>query len=219
MGKLEFNVPAEFDLAQFISAEAHDLRSPFSHVVGFSRLVLNGQDGPITEVQKEDLTTIYHSGMRALMLLNGLIDLARLSRHEKAASLAPIDTARVLDQAVAQWKKFNPGRRIAVVTDYQALASGLLADEDHFKPAVVSLMTFAAAYTEDPARMIIRAEVEPGWQVITITSEGKRPLQPSALDLSIHGAVGRGMLELTGGLIRSGEDCADGATICIVLPC
>ncbi len=219
MGKLEFNVPAEFDLAQFISAEAHDLRSPFSHVVGFSRLVLNGQDGPITEVQKEDLTTIYHSGMRALTLLNGLIDLARLSRHEKAASLVPMDTARVLDQAVAQWKKFNPGRRIAVETNYQALASGLLADEDHFKPAVVSLMAYAAAFTEDPARIIIRAEVEPGWQVFTITSVGKRPLQPSALDLSLHGAVGRGMLELTGGLIRSGEDCGDGATICFALPC
>ncbi len=218
MGKLEFNVPAEFDLAQFISAEAHDLRSPFSHVVGFSRLVLNGQDGPITDVQKEDLTTIYHSGMRALTLLNGLIDLARLSRHEKAASLAPVDATRALEQAIAQWKKFNPGRRIAVETDYQAIASSLLADEDHFKQAVVSLMAFAAAYTEDPARMVIRAEVEPGWQVITIASVGKRPLQPSALDLSLHGVVGRGMVELAGGLIRSGEDCADGAAICFAFP-
>jgi len=218
MGRLEFNVPDGFDLAQFVSAEAHDLRSPFSHVVGFSKLVLNGQDGPITDLQKEDLTTIYHSGMRALTLLNGLIDLARLSRHEKATTLAPVDTPRALDQAIAQWKKFSPGRRIAVEADYQAVTPGLLADEDHLKQAVVSFMAYAAAYTEDPARMIVRAEVEPGWQVITITSVGKRPLQPSALDSRIHGAVGRGMVELNGGLIRSGEDSADGATICFALP-
>jgi signal transduction histidine kinase len=218
MGKLEFNVPDEFDLAQFVSVEAHDLRSPFSHVVGFSKLVLNGQDGPLTDMQKEDLTTVYQSAMRALTLLNGLIDLARLSRHEKIATLEPVPTTRVLDQAVAQWKKFNPGRRILIETDYQTLAPSLVADEAYLKEAVVSLMACAAAYTEDPARMTIQAEVEPGWQVITLTSSGQRPPQPSALEVSLHGAVGRGMLELTGGLIRSGEEGTDGATICFALP-
>jgi signal transduction histidine kinase len=218
MAKLNFDFPPEFDLAQFVSVEAHDLRSPFNHVIGFSKLVLNGQDGPLTDVQKEDLTTVYQSGMRALTLMNNLIDMARLSRREKTASLAPVDTAKVLDQAIALWKKFNPGRRIEVETDYRAAAPGVQADEAHLKQAVFSFMAYAAAYTEDPAKITVRAEVEPGWQVITVTSAGKRPPFPSALDLSMHGFIGRGMIELNGGLIRSGEDSADGAAICFALP-
>ena len=46
---------------------------------------------------------------------------------------------------------------IAVETDYRAVTPSLRADEDHLKQAVVNLMAYAAAYTEDPARMIIRA--------------------------------------------------------------
>ena len=88
MGKLTFDLPDQLDLAKFISVEAHDLRSPFSHVVGFSKIVLNGQSGPLTDLQKEDLTTVYQSALRALTLMNNLIDMARLSRREKTASPA-----------------------------------------------------------------------------------------------------------------------------------
>jgi hypothetical protein len=34
----------------------------------------------------------------------------------------------------------------------------------------------------------------------------------------MFGYIGRGMVELNGGLIRSGEDAADGAAICFALP-
>jgi signal transduction histidine kinase len=218
MPKLNFDDPVLFDLAQFVSVEAHDLRSPFNQVVGFSKLVLNGQDGPLTDVQKEDLTTVYQSAMRALTLINSVIDLARLGRREKVATMAPVDIVEVLHQAIGQWKKFHSGRRIEVETDYEAAAPSLLADEAYLKQAVFCFMAYAAAYVEDPAKIIIRAEIEPGWQVVTITSVGGRPPRPSALDLSLHGSVGRGMVELSGGLIRSGEDRPDGATICFALP-
>jgi signal transduction histidine kinase len=218
MGKLVFDFPDQIDLAQFVSVEAHDLRSPFNHVVGFSKLMLNGQDGPLTDLQKEDLTTVYRSALRALTLMNNLIDMARLGRREKTVSPALLDTLRVLDEAVAQWKKVNPGRQIQVEIDGQPALPALQADEAHLKQAVVSFMGYAAEYVENPAKIIVRAEAEPGWHVITITSTGKRPPFVPALDLSMYGFIGRGMVELNGGLIRSGEDRADGATICFALP-
>jgi signal transduction histidine kinase len=217
MAKLDFDFPAQFDLAQFVSVEAHDLRSPFNHVVGFSKIVLNGQDGPLTDLQKEDLTTVYQSALRALTLMNNLIDMARLSRREKAASPTLVDVPRVLDQAVAQWKKYHPGRRIQVETDYQAIPD-LQTDEAHLKQAVVCFMAYAAEYVEDPAKILVRAETEPGWQVFTISSVGKHPPFVPALDLGMYGFIGRGMVELNAGLIRSGEDSAEGAAICFALP-
>ncbi len=217
MAKLELGLPAAIDLAQFASEQAHDLRSPFNHIVGFAKIVLNGQDGPLTDLQKEDLTTVYQSGLRALTLMNNLIDMARLSRREKTASLATVDPTSILEQAIAQWRKFNPGRQIQVETDFQTSA-GVLADEVQLKQAVVSLLGFAAGYTEDPAKIIVRAEVEPGWQTITISSQGRRPPVPSALDLAMYGCIGRGMVELNGGCIRSAEDSAEGAVICFALP-
>ncbi len=47
--------PVNFDLGAFLSRESHDLKTPFNHIIGFSRIVLKGQDGPLTDFQREDI--------------------------------------------------------------------------------------------------------------------------------------------------------------------
>ncbi len=218
MAKISFEFPAQIDLTQFISVEAHDLRSSFNHIVGFSKIVLNGQDGPLTDLQKEDLTTVYRSGVRALMLMNGLIDIARLSRGEKGANPAALEIPRLLDQAVAQWKKFYPGRAIQVETKVLAALPTLQADEIQIKQIIAGVMAHVAEYVEDPARIVVQVEDEPGWQLITIASEGKKAALQSQLDLVMLGYVNRAFIELNKGEIRLGEDRPDGAVISFALP-
>jgi len=83
MTKTTFEILTDIDLAEFISRRAHDLRTPYNHVVGFTKMVLNEQSGPLTDMQKEDLSISYKSAMRALWVMNNLIDMARLSRDER----------------------------------------------------------------------------------------------------------------------------------------
>jgi signal transduction histidine kinase len=218
MAKLTFDFPDQIDLPEFISVEAHDLRSAFNHIVGFSKIVLNGQDGALTDLQKEDLTTVYRSGLRALTLMNNLIDMARLSRGEKSVSPAALEIPRLLEQSINQWKKYYPGRTIQVETKILAALPTLQADEIQLKQVIAGLMAYVAEYVEDPARIVIQVDDELGWQVVTISSEGKKTALQSALDLTMLGYVNRAFIELNKGQIRVGEDRADGATISFALP-
>ena len=52
------------------SEAAHALRGPLNATIGFSRLILKGIDGPITEAQKEPLETIYNGSRRMLTKLS-----------------------------------------------------------------------------------------------------------------------------------------------------
>ena len=46
-------LPTQIDLDQFISVQAHDLRTPFNHIIGFSKMTLNTiGDAPLTNFQK-----------------------------------------------------------------------------------------------------------------------------------------------------------------------
>lgn len=218
MADMSLDFPTQIDLAQFVSVEAHDLRSSFNHIVGFSKIVLNGQDGPLTDLQKEDLTTVYHSGLRALTLMNNLIDIARLSRGEKSASPANLEISRLLEQVTVQWKKYYPSRNIQVETTVLAAFPTVQADEPQLKQIILSLMGYVAEYVEDPAKILIQVEGEPGWQLITITSEGKKTGIQSSLDLTMLGYVSRGFIELNKGVIRAAQDMGGGATICFALP-
>ena len=51
-----------FDLDHFLSWASHDLKTPLNAVIGFTKLVIKGIDGPINEIQNTDLTTAFNGG-------------------------------------------------------------------------------------------------------------------------------------------------------------
>jgi K+-sensing histidine kinase KdpD len=63
--------------ADVLASIAHDLRSPLNAVIGFSRIMLKGIDGPLSDLQKADLEAIYANGNTMLEMVDDLIDLAK----------------------------------------------------------------------------------------------------------------------------------------------
>ncbi len=64
--------------SQFLANMSHELRTPLNSIIGFSRVILKGIDGPVTELQQQDLTAIYNSGQHLLSLINDILDLAKI---------------------------------------------------------------------------------------------------------------------------------------------
>jgi PAS domain S-box-containing protein len=64
--------------SQFLANMSHELRTPLNSIIGFSRVILKGIDGPVSDMQQQDLTAIYNSGQHLLGLINDILDLARI---------------------------------------------------------------------------------------------------------------------------------------------
>ncbi len=64
--------------SQFLANMSHELRTPLNSVIGFSRVILKGIDGPINDVQQQDITAIYNSGMHLLNMINEILDLSKI---------------------------------------------------------------------------------------------------------------------------------------------
>ena len=65
---------------QFLANMSHELRTPLNSIIGFSRVILKGIDGPVTDQQTQDLTAIYNSGQHLLGLINDVLDLSPRSK-------------------------------------------------------------------------------------------------------------------------------------------
>lgn len=64
--------------SQFLANMSHELRTPLNSIIGFSRVILKGIDGPVNDQQQQDLTAIYNSGQHLLGLINDVLDLSRI---------------------------------------------------------------------------------------------------------------------------------------------
>ena len=215
--KIEF--PTHIDLDQLISVQAHDLRTPFNHVTGFSKMLLNTiGNAPLTDLQKEDLGTVYRSGMRALSLMNGLIDIARINQHEKQPNPKETDIEQNIAQGLAQWKKFNPGAD--VLTDYQVLTTQktIHADEQILRQIISGFVAYVALYCEANAKITVSVAEQEDWFLFTFSCAGIKTRQPSGLDLEMFGYINRILVEMQNGEIRQAEETDIGATVQFALP-
>ncbi|MBN1640995.1 MAG: HAMP domain-containing histidine kinase [Anaerolineae bacterium] len=96
------------ETANVVASAAHDLRSPLNAVIGFSRLLLKGVDGPLSELQAADLEAIHANGQTMLRMLDSLIDLAKAESgwlspaHERVYLHPLLDRAALLSQPAAR---------------------------------------------------------------------------------------------------------------------
>src|SRR5579859_592508 len=62
--------------SQFLANMSHELRTPLNSIIGFSRVILKGIDGPLTDLQSQDLSSINSAGQHLLGLINDILDMA-----------------------------------------------------------------------------------------------------------------------------------------------
>jgi signal transduction histidine kinase len=219
MTNIKLELPTHLDLEQFISAEAHDLRTPFNHVTGFSKILFNGVSAAYTaEMQREDLGTVYRSGQRALWLLNGLIDIARLNRHEKEASPEDLEILSVVEQGLAHWRKFHPTSLLQTEIQISTSAPRLYADEALLRQILAGLILYVAQFIDPRAKVTLAIDEEEEWFVFSVTGAGIKVQPFSQLDLDMQGYINRAFIELQRGEIRSAEETDEGASIKFALP-
>ena len=81
---------------QFLANMSHELRTPLNSIIGFSRVILKGIDGPLTELQKTDLTSIYNSGQHLLGLINNVLDLSKIEAAKMQLNFEEVERAPIV---------------------------------------------------------------------------------------------------------------------------
>lgn len=79
-----------------LSTGSRELATELNTIIGFSRLMLKGLDGPLTDSQRADLRAIYHSGYKLLGLIDNVVTLSELEGGSLEAELGPVDLDVVL---------------------------------------------------------------------------------------------------------------------------
>ncbi len=135
--------------SQFLSNMSHALRTPLNSVIGFSRIMLRELDGPLTDLQRTDLTTIYESGRQLLGLINDMLDLSQLELGTAPFSLSEVDLAEIIEGVMATARALAMNKPIQVHEEVPDDLPLVHTDGQRVRQVILALLSNAVKYTQE----------------------------------------------------------------------
>ncbi|MDZ4717087.1 MAG: ATP-binding protein [Roseiflexaceae bacterium] len=136
---------------QFLAAISHELRTPLNAIIGFSTVMLDELDGPISSLQREDLKTINRNGRFLLHLINELLDLARIEAGRLELDIKPLDVALLIDDVAETVQGLLHNRQIVLKINLPPKLPRARADAAKIRQVVLNLLANAVKFTDTGA--------------------------------------------------------------------
>jgi PAS domain S-box-containing protein len=141
---------------RFISIVSHDLRSPFSSILGFTDLLLN--DDELTEEEKKQYAMyIQESSKSMLALVNSLLDWTRLQTGRIRFEPEKFHASNVVDEAIQVLAGSALQKKITIVNDIKADAV-IFADKGLLLQVFNNLISNAIKFTRPGGEIVISAK-------------------------------------------------------------
>jgi len=225
--------------SQFLANMSHELRTPLNSIIGFSRVILKGIDGPITENQEQDLNAIYNAGQHLLGLINNILDLSKIEAGKMELAFTEVDLAEIIRVVMATAVGLVKDKPIELIVDVPEDLPAVQADSIRIRQVLLNLVSNAAKYTEEghigvSARTVRRSGGSEIVIAVFDTGPGIAPadqekiFEPfSQVDASptrktggtgLGLSISRHLVELHGGVIWVESIPGEGSTFAFTLP-
>jgi signal transduction histidine kinase len=166
------NAQARQAKSEFVATVSHELRTPMTSITGFIELLLDGEAGALTEVQKEFIEAIRRNSDRLTALANELLVLSSLESGAFAHEHEDVDLRRVVSAAQATLQPVYGTRLLEVTFAVPSTPVIVAGDQQSLESLVSNLVSNAVKFTGDGGWVRCTLEVEDDQARLEVTDNG-----------------------------------------------
>ncbi|MDP2810966.1 MAG: cache domain-containing protein [Rhodocyclaceae bacterium] len=147
--------------SDFIATVSHELRTPMTSIVGFAKLVKKKLDEVILPRTATDektaraaaqvgsnLDIIVHESERLTLLINDVLDSAKLDAGKVEWNFVPLTAARLLERAATVTAELPAQKGLALSWQAEADLPEIAGDENRLLQVLINLVSNAVKFTE-----------------------------------------------------------------------
>ena len=173
---------AELDRAtrlkdEFLANMSHELRTPLNAILGMSEGLQDGVFGNLSEPQKQAVNSIERSGHHLLVLINDILDLAKVESGKLELQLAPISITYLCTNSLTFVRQQALKKNIQLTTEIPEELGDIVVDELRIRQVLINLLNNAVKFTPEGGSVKFKVKV--------ISSDPQNLLQFSVIDTGI----------------------------------
>jgi len=217
---------------RFVATVSHELRTPLTSIKGYVEALTSGEDGELTDDQREDAEAVYRNAVRLEGLVSDLLLLSQIEAGSLMLERERFDVASMLAGIVAGRMRHARERGIELRLETSGRVE-VLADRRRIEQTLANLIANAIKYSRD-APVILSARVVEDEAVIAVADEGigipadelprigerffRASTVTSEQGTGLGLAITREIVELHGGRLEARSAVGVGSTFSVRLP-
>ncbi|HTJ96770.1 MAG TPA: ATP-binding protein [Rhodocyclaceae bacterium] len=220
----------------FLSSMSHELRTPLNAVLGFTQLLLVNPASLTPERIEEFSNHILKAGEHLLVLINEVLDLAKVESGTMTLSMEPVAVSDVLEECQQLIEPLAAQRNINLFIPRESQAY-VFADRTRLKQVLLNLLSNAIKYNRDRGTVSVELSSNTeGYIRMAVHDSGLgltekqmqqlfQPFNRLGQEAGVEEGTGIGLvvtkrlLELMGGRIGVASEAGKGSTFWVELKC
>ncbi len=146
--------------SEFLSRMSHELRTPMNAIIGFTQLLEDDRNNPLSDDQQDSLHEISKAGHHLLTLINEVLDLARIESGRLLLSLEGLDPRELCLECISLLRPMAEQYGVSVI-----LAPGtparVKADRIRLRQVLTNLVSNGIKYNHDGGMVEIGCDLAP----------------------------------------------------------
>lgn len=135
--------------SQFLANMSHELRTPLNSIIGFSRVILKGIDGPISDQQNQDLSAIYNSGQHLLGLINDILDLSKIEAGKMELSVEEMNIGDTITSVMSTAIGLVKDKAVKLKQEIEPNLPTIRGDPMRIRQILLNLISNASKFTDE----------------------------------------------------------------------
>jgi two-component system CheB/CheR fusion protein len=153
--------------SEFLANMSHELRTPLNSINGFSEVLYDETFGELNEKQKKYVNNVLTSGKHLLLLINQILDMAKVEAGKMRLILSNLHMKSLLNEISLLVADMVSKKKIDMLLEIADDLPDIEADELKVKEVMYNLLSNAVKFTPEGGKIGMRAKkIDSGVEVV-----------------------------------------------------